>query len=100
MDGWRSFDRMAAGNWGRIFMVFIVRLLYFIPFVIAAVIVGFVTCCLGFFPLVHQLIFAPLYVFDRAYTLYAIDSLGGEYAILSQFEEPEADEKGDGPPLV
>lgn len=40
----------------------------------------FLTRCLGGLPVVHQTLLAPLYFFDRSFTLHVLASIGGEYA--------------------
>ena len=60
----------------------VIRFLYLIPFAVAAALAGCFTCFIGFLPIVHHTLFAPFYVFDRAYSLFVIESLGPEFRII------------------
>jgi len=82
LDAWRDLGNILQGNVLMVIVFLIIRFAYFIPFVIAAVISGLCTCCIGWLPVVHHTLFAPFYVFDRAYSLYVIESLGEEYRII------------------
>lgn len=84
IEGWRRFRVMSNGNLGPILLLFVIRFAYFIGFGIVAFFVGCITCCLGFIPYIHDTLLAPFYVFDRAYSLYAIESLGPTYRIFLQ----------------
>jgi hypothetical protein len=48
------------------------------------------TCCIGFLPYVHHVVFAPYYVFDRAYSLYMLESLGPDYQMIATPVPPGA----------
>jgi len=81
-DGWRQFRAVSRGNGLRILGFLIIRFVYFIPFVVATILSVCCTCCIGFLPIVHHTLFAPFYVFDRAYSLCIIESLGPEYRMI------------------
>ncbi len=82
LDAWREFGRVCHGNVPMVVVFLFIRFAYFIPFGIATLISGFCTCCVGWLPVVHHTLFAPFYVFDRAYSLYVIESLGPEYLLV------------------
>jgi hypothetical protein len=59
------------------FIVYALLKLLFV--VLAAVVVAVgscLTCCIGFLPLVQQIIFQPLYYFERAWPLFLLRQLG------------------------
>jgi hypothetical protein len=82
LSAWREFSTLCQGNVLKIVAFIALRFLYHIPFVILAFLAGCFTCCIGFLPVVHHTLFAPFYVFDRAYSLYVIESIGPEYQII------------------
>jgi hypothetical protein len=88
MEGWRRFRAMSRGNLGPILLFFLIRLGYTIAFRMVSFVFGCVTLCIGFLPFVHHTIFAPFYIFDRAYALYTIESLGPEFQIFAT-DNPE-----------
>lgn len=93
MEGWSAFRVMARGNVLAIILLLLMRMGYFIAFGIASTIISIFTCCIGFLPVIHHILFAPFYVFDRAFSLYAIQSLGPDYTIFIQdqlLQEEEA----------
>jgi hypothetical protein len=98
LEGWKGFRSLAAGNIAALCVFFVIRFAYHIPFAIATFMVGLFTLLLGFLPVIHHTIFAPFYVFDRAYSLYAIESLGPEYAIFDPDAAPDADAFQHKPP--
>ena len=65
-----------------LFLFLVIRFAYFIAFGIASVLIGCVTCCIGFLPVIHHTLFAPFYVFDRSYSLYVLESLGPDFRII------------------
>jgi hypothetical protein len=83
IEGWRRFRVMSSGNVGPILLLFVIRFAYFIGFGIVAFFVGCLTCCIGFIPYIYHTLFAPFYVFDRAYSLHAIESLGPGYGMFT-----------------
>jgi len=89
MDGWRRLRAMSRGNVGPILLFFLIRLCYGVAFGMATFLVGCLTCCIGFLPFVHHTLFAPYYVFDRAYSLYAIESLGPGFQLVEPMGPPE-----------
>lgn len=56
-------------------MFFAVRLVVLVVFAAVASVVSVMLCCLGFIPLVHHIVFAPYYLFDRALGTALVDRL-------------------------
>jgi hypothetical protein len=54
-------------------------------------ILGCLTCCIGFFPYLNAVVTLPLLVFDRCYLIYFLEQFGPEYSILVELlQSPEA----------
>jgi len=82
IEGWRAFRPILAANLGIVLLIFVVRIAYFFAFGIVSTLATCCTCCIAALPLLHQTVFAPFYVFDRAFTLYALSSSGAEYQVI------------------
>lgn len=87
-DGWREFRVISRGNVAPIIFFLLIRFAYHIGYGFAAMVVGCLTCCLGVFPILHQAIFAPFFVFDRAFSLFLISTLGPNYTIVETAPMP------------
>lgn len=89
LQAWRLFRTIASGNIVPIGLFFLIRFVYYMLFGIASTLIGCLTCCIGFLPYIHHTAFAPFYIFDRAYSLYVIQSLGPDFQMLTpNFPEP------------
>ncbi|MBN2310355.1 MAG: hypothetical protein JXR94_15380 [Candidatus Hydrogenedentes bacterium] len=93
LQTWGSFGHILRGNWLPILGFFGLKLLYSMGFGIVAALAGCITCCIGGLPVIHHTLFAPYYVFDRSVSLFMLQSLGPEYAIVQMPDLP-----GDIPP--
>jgi len=80
---WSQFFGLLRGNIGALVGFFLIRIVYFMVLGFLAILVGCLTCCLGFLPVIHQTILAPFYVFDRAFSLYVLQSLGPDYVMMA-----------------
>lgn len=83
MQAWRVFLSILRINKAPVLLFLVIRLAYATVFGITAMLVGCLTCCLGFLPYIHHVLFAPYYVFDRAYSLYMLESLGPDYQMVA-----------------
>lgn len=98
MAAWSMFGGLVWGN------IWALHVFYFMRMVIGVVggIVGFfagcLTCCIGFMPVIRQTLLAPIYVFDRAYSLHVIASMGPEYQMIHALGPPPS--PYDEPPPV
>jgi hypothetical protein len=90
MPAWRRFFVISKLNAGPMLLFYLVRFLYGIVITLIVVLFGCITCCIGFLPYINQTLFAPLYLFDRLYSMYAVSSLGPDYDLFPQpiIEEP------------
>lgn len=95
MEAWRVFARIAGGNALPLIGFVAVKVVYSIGFGIATMFVGCLTCCIGLLPVVHHTLFAPYYVFDRAFSLELLAMTGQDDGVL--FSPPATDEE---PPLL
>jgi hypothetical protein len=91
MEAWRVFARIAAGNALPLIGFVALKVAYSIGFGIATMFVGCLTCCVGLLPVVHHTLFAPYYVFDRAFSLELLAMTGEDDGIL--FTSPAKDEE-------
>jgi hypothetical protein len=87
-DAWKRFWAVGKSHVGAIVLFFLLRFLVSLGAQILATIVGFVTCCIGFLPVLHQTIMAPWYVFERAWSLEALASLGPEFDLVVRTPQP------------
>ena len=70
-------------------MFLIIKIIYSMIFGVARSLIGYCTCCIGFLPVVGQAVLAPLHVFERTYSIYVLQSLGPDYAIIEPEPLPE-----------
>jgi hypothetical protein len=78
-EGWKRFWAVGRSQVGAIFLFYIMRLLVGLGAGIVGIVAGFLTCCLGFLPVLHQTLMAPYYVFERAWTLEVLASMSPEF---------------------
>jgi hypothetical protein len=78
-DAWKRFWAVGKDHVGSIVGFFLLRLVVAIGAGIVGVLAGFLTCCLGFLPVLHQTIMAPYYVFERAWTLEVLASMSADF---------------------
>jgi hypothetical protein len=83
LDAWRTFRQATQGNVLAIIGFVLLRFAYSMAFSIVAMFVGCLTCCVGFLPVLHHALFAPYYVFDRAFSLYVLGSAGPEFQFIN-----------------
>ncbi len=87
-EGFSRFLELASGRWLSVLGFLVVRF-------VASMIVGLVdtvvvtcTCCIGALPVVHQTLFAPWHVLERAWSLYFIESAGVEWTMVDPMDAP------------
>lgn len=94
---WSAFNGIAWPNFWRIAVYYHVRVVIALVSVAATLVAGCFTLCVGFLPVVHHGLLAPVYVFERAYSIYLIESLGPSFRIVQDVRE-EIDPFGEGDP--
>jgi hypothetical protein len=87
-DGVRAFFTILSGNFPQMVGYLFLRALLAVGIGVAAGFIGVITCCVGTLPVLAQVFAAPLHVFDRAYTLYVIQSLGPAYQMIAPDPPP------------
>jgi hypothetical protein len=79
---WTRTMNVVRTSFGGLVVFVLVRMLIAIVQGIGEVLVVYVTCCIGGLPVIHQAVSAPFHVFERAYTLAVLESLGSEYKLI------------------
>jgi hypothetical protein len=82
LSAWGRLGTIARGNIWRILLFVVIRMACAVGVGMAGALVGCLTCCIGWMPVVSQVIFAFFYVFDRAFALYVLETLGPDYQII------------------
>lgn len=94
---WREFMGLARGNWGKIVVFWFLRLGFSVAAAVVAMLVTVFTCCIGALPVVNQTLMAPYYAFERAHTLFILQSIGAEYNLIEAFPDDGPGGYGGGP---
>ncbi len=99
-EGWRRFWAVGRGHVGSIVVFFVLRILLGVGAGIVGVIASFLTCCLGFLPIVHQTLMAPYYVFERAWTLEVLASMSPHFDLrgIGPESPPQRPDQGGSSP--
>jgi hypothetical protein len=87
-DAWKRFWPVAKEHLGGLVLYFVLRVVFWIGATIVGTLAGFITCCIGFLPVLHQTIMAPWYVFERAWALEVLASLGPEFDLMVRAPDP------------
>ncbi len=93
-DAWKRFWAIGKDHVGSIIVFWLVGIGFAIVAAIAAMVTGFLTCCLGFLPIIHQTVMAPYYVFERAWTLEILASMSPDFDVRAVPPDPYG---GGGP---
>ena len=97
-EAWKKFWSVGKNFIGQIVLFFVLRIVFSMLAGVIGVVAGFVTCCLGFLPVLHQTVMAPYYVFERAWTLEILASMGPEFDVRSAGVAPQGPTGFGGPP--
>jgi hypothetical protein len=89
-DGWKRFWAVGKMHMGGIFLFYVMRVVVGIGAGIVGIVAGFMTCCLGFLPVLHQTLMAPYYVFERAWTLEVLASMSPDFDLRGGGGAPPA----------
>lgn len=85
LAAWREFRaNIVPGHVGTLVLFFLMQLVLSIAIGIASVIVGCVTCCIGFLPYLSTVITLPLRVFGLCYPVYFLQQFGPRYVIIRE----------------
>lgn len=83
-----EFGAILRANLGSFAVYLLLKIAFAIALAIVATIVGCLTCCLGFLPVVAQTLLQPAFYFERAWSLFLLRGLG--YDLLRE-EGPAAE---------
>lgn len=100
-DAWKKFWSVGRAHVGSIIVFFLLRGLVAGLASIVALMAAVLTCCVGLLPVIHQTIMAPYYVFERAWGLNVLASLGPDFDLIGGAGAPGAPPGfggGYGPP--
>lgn len=87
-EGVSAFFAILSANFPQMLGYLCLRALLAVGIGVAAGLIGILTCCIGTLPVLAQVFTAPLHVFDRAYTLYVLQSLGPAYQMIAPDPPP------------
>jgi hypothetical protein len=88
VQGWRQFGAAARGNVLRLILFYVLATVYWMFAGVVSMLVGCLTCCIAFIPVISQAILSPLHVFYRSYSMYVLESLGPEFRMIRGPEPP------------
>ncbi len=97
-EAWKRFWAIGRNHVGGIFVFFILKFLFSMLAAIAGMIGGFLTCCLGFLPVLQQTLMAPWHVFERAWSLEILASMSPDFDLRAQLPQQQYGPGGFGPP--
>jgi hypothetical protein len=95
-EGWKRFWAVGRNHVGGIVLFYVMRVLVSIAAGIVGIVAGFLTCCLGFLPVLQQTLMAPYHVFERAWTLEILASMSPDFDLRGGAAPPPPDPFGGG----
>jgi hypothetical protein len=72
----RVLEQLITQHPGAFVIYILLKLLFTIAMGLVIFVGGCLTCCLGFLPVVMQVLFQPLFYFERAWSLYVLRQMG------------------------
>jgi hypothetical protein len=95
-EAWKRFWAVGKNHLGGIAIFFVLRMVFAGLAGVVGVIGGFLTCCLGFLPVLHQTLMAPYYFFERMWTLEILASMSPDFDLRNA--APQGPQGGFGGP--
>lgn len=87
---WHEFRTiLLPGNVGTFILFLLLQFVLRIATAIIGVMLGCITCCIGFLPYLNTVLTLPLYVFDRSYSIYFLEQFGQDYRIFQAIADPQ-----------
>ncbi len=87
---WHEFrTALLPGNVGAFVLFLLLQFVLRIATAIIGVMLGCITCCIGFLPYLNTVLTLPLYVFDRSYSIYFLEQFGQNYRIFQTIADPQ-----------
>ena len=85
MDAWREFrEQVWRGNSGSLVLFLLMQIVLAIAVGIGQMLIGCVTCCIGFLPYIGTVITLPLVIFRSSYPLYFLQQFSPRYTIIRE----------------
>jgi hypothetical protein len=85
LEAWREFrELILPGNVGSLILFLLMSILLRIVVIIASMIIGCGTCCLGFLPYLSSVATLPLSIFMQSYAIYFLQQFGPRYVIIQE----------------
>lgn len=88
MEAWAEGLLLVRPHWRVLLIFFVLQLLLFAAFTTVSYVVSILTCCIGFLPVVHHILFVPYYLFDRAFGVELLARIDASLAPASRGEGP------------
>jgi hypothetical protein len=76
------------GNVGTFVLFLLQRIVFAIALIFSQMLLGCLTCCIGFLPYVSTVVALPLVVFMRAHAVYFLQQVGPRYVIIVEMPPP------------
>ena len=96
---WQEFRTvLLPGNVGAFVLFLLLQFALRIATGIISVMLGCITCCIGFLPYLNTVLTLPLYVFDRSYSVYFLEQFGQDYRVFLAIAEPKESIPSDPSP--
>jgi hypothetical protein len=88
---WREFrGAIVPGNIGSLFVFYLMKMVLAVAGGMVMVLGTCLTCCIGGLPYISSVLFLPVFVFYRSYSLYYLRQFGPEYNLLVEIAVPPA----------
>ncbi len=88
IEAWRVFsNEMLQGNIGTFALYVLIKILLAIFLAFAGIALFCGTCCIAVIPYIGSVIFLPLTVFERSYSLFFIEQFGPEWKVFPDLAE-------------
>jgi len=84
IEAWRKFWSVGRNEVGAIIGFLALRIVFEVGAGMLGVAVGYLTCCIGFLPVIHQALMSPWYVFERAWSLEVLASMGPGFDLIQR----------------
>ena len=84
VEAWRKFWSVGQHSVGPMIGFMLLRVVVELVAGVVGVMVGYLTCCIGFLPVVHQTLMSPWYVFERAWSLEVLASMGPGFDLIQR----------------
>ena len=80
LEAWSEGLVLLRTHTRTLFLFFLVRFLILAVFAPVSWVISYMLCCLGFFPIVHHILFVPYYLFDRSFGVELLARLDASLA--------------------